>query len=264
VQASTPAPHSVFDSNLTVLALSGRRLSLHGTLRLTDALRGAVQRACPEPIPEWISGHAVDGSPSNRPHLAFVPLPFVGAEHADGRILGVALVLPRGVEPREAARCLEPLLRPSAGDPQAVRLYEGKWLECQAVLEQRETPPRSLRPETWTQSAREWASVTPVVLDRHFDGTDKWERAAESMKVSCERIGLPRPRDVLLHPVSMLEGVPHAREFACLTRKSDGGRIHHSHAVLLFDEAVAGPVLIGAGRYRGYGFFRPLREPGDA
>ncbi|MEW5880120.1 MAG: type I-U CRISPR-associated protein Csb2 [Pseudomonadota bacterium] len=259
-----PAPHTVFDPNFVVLALSGRRPSLPATVRLVEALRGAVQSACPEPIPEWVSGHAADGSPSSRPHLALVPLPFAGAEHADGRILGAALVLPRGLEPREAARCLEPLLRERSGEPRVIRLYEGQWLECHAALETRESPPLNLRPEVWTQPAREWASVTPIALDRHFEGRDKWDKAAESVKDACERIGLPRPRSALLHPVSLIEGVPHAREFHRLTRKSDGGRIQHSHAVLVFDEPVAGPILIGAGRYRGYGFFRPLRESRDA
>jgi CRISPR-associated protein Csb2 len=244
-----------------VLALSGRRLSLPATLRLMEALRGAIQKFCPEPLPEWVSGHAADGSPSSQPHLALAPLPFVGAEHADGRILGAALVFPRGLDPKEAARCLEPLLRESLGEPRAIKLYEGQWLECRAALEQRESPPWNLRAEAWTQAASVWASVTPVVLDRHFDGRDKWEKAAESVKDACERIGLPRPREVLLHPVSLIEGVPHAREFAYLKRKSDAGRIHHSHAVLVFDEPVSGPILIGAGRYRGYGFLRPLREP---
>lgn len=255
-----PTPHSVFDSALTVLRLSGHRLSLSATLTLTEALRGAVQKFCPEPIPEWVSGHTPDGSPSGTPHLALIPLPFVGAQHADGRILGAALVFPRDVDPQEAARCLEPLLRESLGEPRAIKLYDGQWLECSAAIEQRESPPWNLRAEAWTRASRMWASVTPVGLDRHFDGRDKWDKAAESVKDGCERIGLPRPREVLLHPVSLVEGVPHAREFAHIKRKSDGGRIHQSHVVLVFDEPVSGPVLIGAGRYRGYGLFRPLVE----
>lgn len=257
-----PRPHTLFDPKLTVLALGGRRLPLQATLKLTEALRGAVQKFCPAPIPEWVSGHAADGSPSRKPHLALAPLSFVGAEHADGRLLGVALVLPRDLDAREAAQCFEPLLFEEVGLPRAIRLYEGKWLECVATIEQRESLPLNLRPETWTRASAMWASTTPVVLDRHFDGREKWDKAAESVKDACERIGLPRPREVLLHPVSMIEGVPHAREFAYLTRKSDGGRMHHSHAVLIFDRPVEGPILLGAGRFRGYGFFRPLKEAG--
>lgn len=256
--AQKPIRHSVFDPALVVLALAGHRLSLSSTLIFTEVLRGAIQKHCPDPIPEWISGHAEDGTASERPHLGLLPLAFVGSEHADGHLLGAGLVLPRGVNPRDAARCLEPLLYDTASQPRPVPLYAGKWLECRVTLDQRESSPWNLRPEAWSQPAATWASVTPVALDRHFDGKDKWERAAESLKDACERIGLPRPRETLLHPVSLIEGVPHARAFPYWTRKSDGGRIHHSHAVLVFDEPVQGPVLIGAGRYRGYGFFRPL------
>lgn len=255
-----PAAHSVFDPSLVVMTLSGHRLSLPATLKLTEALRGAVQKFCPEPIPEWISGHSPDGSPTDKPHLGLIPMSFVDAEHADGRILGAALVLPRGLDPQEAAHCLEPLLREGLGLPRTIKLYQGQWLECNATIEQRESPPWNLRAEAWTRASQVWASVTPVGFDRHFDGRGKWEKASESIKDGCERIGLPRPREVILHSVSLIEGVPHAREFAHIKRKSDEGRIHHSHAVLVFDEPVVGPVLVGAGRYRGYGLFRPLRD----
>ncbi len=255
-------PGSVFDPRLTVLALSGKRLSLPATLRLTEALRGAILSACPDPIPEWVSGHTPAGKPSADPHLALLPLPFAGHEHADGRLMGVALALPKGIDPTEAAHYLGPLLHDEHGLARRNKLFAGQWLECGVELETRETPPTSLRTEVWTQPSRTWASVTPVVLDRHFDGKDKWERAAETVKDACERIGLPRPKEVLLHPVSLVEGVPHAREFPYLTRKKDRGRMHHSHAIIVFEMEVAGPVVVGAGRFRGYGICRPM-DKGD-
>jgi CRISPR-associated protein Csb2 len=251
-------PGSLFDPRLTVLALFGRRLSLPATLKLTETLRGAVLSACPEPAPEWVSGHQPDGRPSSDPHLALLPLPFVGHEHADGRLMGVALALPKRIDPAQTTYYLGPLLRDKHGLPHRSRLFAGHWLECSAELEVRESPPTSLRSEVWTGPSRTWASVSPVVLDRHFDGKDKWERAAETVKDACERIGLPRPREVLMHPVSLVEGVPHARDFPRITRKRDGGRMHHSHAVILFDEAVEGPVMVGAGRFRGYGLCWPM------
>lgn len=57
--------------------------------------------------------------------------------------------------------------------------------------------------------------------------------------------------------VSAHLGVPLAFEFPRLTRK-DGSERRHAHAILVFNEPVRGPVLIGAGRYRGYGVCRPL------
>ncbi len=222
-------------------------------------------RNCPvQPPLEWFSGHRPDGKATTEPHMALAPLAFVGAPHADGRIMGLALILPRGLEPQEAGRCLEPILR----DPETglarddLRLFDGDWLESLVELETRERPPANLDPRTWTRASRVWASVTPVVLNRHFDGKDRWERASESVKDMCGHVGLPCPREVLLHPVSLAEGVPHAREFPQLTRRRDGGRQWHGHAVLIFDAPVCGPVLIGAGRFRGYGLCRPIENVG--
>ncbi len=250
---------SVFDDNIVVLTLSGKRLYPPTTLKLTEAVRGALLSACPEPIPEWISGHRPNRTPSLDPHLAFLPLPFVDADHADGRIMGVALALPRSVEPGEAGAILEPWLRDeTTGLPRTISLFDGKWLECRMELETRETPPWNLRADTWTRASRTWATVAPAVLDRHFSGKNKWEKASETMKDACERIGLPRPETLLLHPVSLVRGAPHAREFPPLRRKTDNGRMYHCHAVIRFSEPVTGPVVIGAGRFRGYGLCRPM------
>ena len=255
---------SVFDSALIILGIQGRRVSLPATLRFTAALRGALMKSCPEqPPPEWFSGHKPGGGATAQPHLALFPLPFVGDRHADGRIMGLALALPRGVDGSAASRCLEAFLFDANGLPRPHRLFDGRWFACTVEMGNRERPPKNLAAATWTRPSRVWASVTPVVLNRHFDGKDRWERAAESVKEACQHIGLPRPREVLLHPVSLVEGAPHAREVPPLTRKSDGGRRSHSHAVVVFDTPVAGPVLIGAGRFRGYGLCRPMDETGD-
>ena len=255
--------HTVFDQRIVVLDIGGRRVSLAATLRLTSALRGLLMSECPlQPPPEWFSGHAADGRPTAAPHLALAPLPFVGAAHADGRIMGLALILPRAVSPRDAGRVLDPILHAVAmGLPREHRLFDGQWLECTVVIDTRERAPSNLDPLTWTRLSRTWASVTPVVLNRHFDGVDRWNLAAESVKDACQHIGLPRPAEVLLHPVSLVDGVPHAREFPRLTRKRDHGRQSHAHAVIVFDEPVAGPMLVGAGRFRGYGLCRPMNRP---
>lgn len=251
---------SLFDERLIVMAITGKRLSLTSTLKLTEAIRGALLSTCPEPIPEWISGHRPDGGRSLDPHLAYFPLSFVGRDHADGRIMGAALALPRSLDKNEAGKIIEPWLRDANGLPRPIKLFDGQWLECTMEIETRETSPWNLRSGPWIGPSRIWASVTPVVLDRHFDGKDKWERAAGVVQDACERIGLPRPEKVLLHPVSLVEGTPHSREFPSIKRKSDNGRMHHCHAVILFAEPVRGPVLVGAGRFRGYGLCRPMYQ----
>ncbi len=255
---------SIFSPNLIVLSIAGRRVPLPTTLRLTQALRNALMKSCPQqPPPEWFSGHKPGGGATASPHMAMMPLPFVGRQHADGRVMGMALALPRTLNQREAARSLSAFLYNSeTGQPRSHKLFDGRWFECHIEMETRQTPPYNLRPATWTAPSRTWASVTPVVFDRHFEGSDRWERAAESVKAACERTELPRPREVLLHPTSMFEGVPLSREFPRMPRKSDGGLRRHAHAVLIFDEPVQGPVLIGAGRFRGYGLCRPMDNRG--
>lgn len=43
-----------------------------------------------------------------------------------------------------------------------------------------------------------------------------------------------------------------------LVRKPDGARRWRVHVALRFPPPVAGPLLLGAGRYQGYGICRPL------
>lgn len=250
---------TVFDLRMIVLSLSGRRPGLRATQRLVSALRGALLAACPAPIPEWVSGHTPDGRASRLPHLAILPLPFTGSAHADGRIMGLGVVLPKDAPQQEISHVVNAWFFDHHGIPKPIRIFDGKWLECEAVLEERELPPVALRSEIWTGPALLWATVTPVVLDRHHEGKDRWRLATETVKDACVRIGLPRPADVALHPVSPISGVPRSDEFAPLIRKQ-GGRLQHYHAVLVFDQPVLGPVLIGAGRFRGYGFCRPNDE----
>lgn len=255
---------TVFDERLIVLTLAGQRLSLETTLQLTTALRGTLLSTLAACAPEWLSGHEASGAPTRQPHLALLPLAFVGVPRADGRILGAALALPHSVPLADAGRVLGPFLRESDGSPRRIRIFAGGTIECTASLEIRERVPWTLDLRSWIGPARRWATVTPIVLDRHLEGSDRWDRAAEVVADACERVGLPRPVDVLLHPHALLEGVPPARRFPAMLRKKDGGRLAHSHALLTFDLDVIGPVTVGAGRFRGYGLCRPLRSEGGA
>lgn len=62
---------------------------------------------------------------------------------------------------------------------------------------------------------------------------------------ACERAGLPAPREAIITLVSAHLGVPPAHAFPMLQQKN-GGLRRHTHAILIFDEPVCGPVLIGA------------------
>lgn len=274
---ATNLAFSVFDPAFLLLRPvedEHRRPPLVSTLLLSEALRGLLMNATrPEDIPEALSGHAAGGSRLDRPHLAITPLPFVGHEHADGRIMGMALIPPRDrdEEPRSAAdaaaiaQSLNRKLFGEAGfEAQTLTLKmggTGTW----ALAASDDFRQASLRPEVWTAAPRGaaiWGTVTPVVLDRHPKGRNGGalaEQIKEILADACVNIGLPRPAAVEFGPVSMHRGVPHARDFPPLRRK-DGSAANYTHAVLVFDRPVVGPVLLGAGRYRGYGLCRPVRD----
>ena len=260
VEESPEVPEPVFDTRMLVLRRTeGRLLGLESTLALTDVLRRAVVSNCPEPVPHWVSGHAPDGAPSPQPHLAFLPLPFVGSGYADGHLVGVGLAIPRDVDRREVARCLNPVLGFNQdGTLRNLHVYAGRAFDWRVEMERRESPPAALREATWTGESRRWATVTPVVFDRHAKGRGGGRQEEEMVALACQRIGLPRPQDVVVSQVSLHEAVPHSRAFPPLRRKSDNGRMRHAHAVVTFRQPVRGPVVLGAGRFRGYGLCKPI------
>lgn len=244
-----------------------RRPPLVSTLLLTEALRGLLMNGTRAvDIPEALSGHAADGSRLDRPHLAIAPLPFVGFDHADGRIMGMALVPPRNESDAGAiAQSLNRKLFGEAGFEAPTLTLKMGGAGTWALAASDDFRQASLRPEVWTAApggATTWATVTPVVLDRHPKGRNGGAMAQQTKEIladACINIGLPRPVAVEFGPVSILRGVPHARDFPPLRRK-DGSAANYMHAVFEFDRPVIGPVLLGAGRYRGYGLCRPVKD----
>lgn len=238
-----------------------RALDLLGTLNIVKRWREALishGNDVSERIRSLISGHHPDGKPLDEPHAAFMPQSFIGTEHATGHLLGLGLALPEEVTREERRELLKVIAR-------ARRLKLGPlglW-RLDAVTES--SPPWNLRPETWTawpQGATHWSTVTPIALDRHpkaKNRADQQREQAAMIAKGCERIGLPAPREVIVTSVSAHLGVAPAYAFPKLKRK-DGGERRLTHAILVFDEPVYGPMLIGAGRFRGYGMCRPLNS----
>src|SRR5690606_7274999 len=79
----------------------GRMADIRAAAPVARAVRrtimsGYQDAALGNVIPPAVSGHEADGSPTRDPHMAVVPLAFAGLPHADGRLLGFALVPPRG------------------------------------------------------------------------------------------------------------------------------------------------------------------------
>jgi CRISPR-associated protein Csb2 len=136
------------------------------------------------------------------------------------------------------------------------------------------TPGHNLRPSTWCSASRTWVSATPLALDRHPGRVQSRDpdpakralaeaksaaEAKASVALACERIGLPAPESVTILPSVSLVGTSKARQFPPFPPR-EGVRRAKVHVVVRFFEPVAGPLLLGAGRYVGLGLLRPVGD----
>ncbi|MCG8449685.1 MAG: type I-U CRISPR-associated protein Csb2, partial [Pirellulales bacterium] len=280
--ADSATASSYFDTDMIVLRyLGGPRLPVTSTLAITQVLRKAVMDECPDPLPKWIAGHNGDSSPltNSEGHVAYVPLANVGHQHADGSLLGVAILFPRAWDDRRArGRALSPLIMGVDRRPKDIELTIGSlgiWrLTKTDYSEQR----RTLLSESWTafpRGSHTWASATPVVLDR-FPKTDRakdregWlNEVDDTIANSCEQIQLPRPILVEIDTTSWLRSVPRAIAKQRRLRRHSGSHAvaklgdgfptypakgtnaprPQVHVRLVFEQPVVGPVSIGAGRF---------------
>jgi CRISPR-associated protein Csb2 len=260
-----------FDPGLIVLRqMDGRKFSLESCGMIADAIRNTLMSRFGSNPPDWLSGHAPDTGPSKRPRPAYLPLGFVGWDHADGHLLGMAISLPADF-PREDTETLFSLLA-QHGESEEIAAPDVGFFRLritnpalgrfvgEMLLELDERPPRqravTLRPDTWTGPADLWTTVSPVVLPqfprRHLTPEDVIAQA-------CEVAGYPLPLNVRASFAPAMAGVPHSRSFHIKPRRDKAPR-PLTHAVIQFAHAVRGPVLIGAGRYTGFGVCRPIRD----
>lgn len=236
-----------------------RNLHLAATLQLTARLREALLQHLGTDIPEVLSGHR-GNEPSELAHIALLPLAFVGHDHADGGIRGVAVAVPHELGSSDRQRLLRALVGIRRNELKLGPL--GRW-----ALDPPDNSSVSLRVRTWTAAiagARRWATVTPYVFDRHAKAKDKtvyFQELAEAVCESWRRVSrsVNNSVEVTPTPLSAHLGAPSAHEFPRLLRK-DGSACRHMHLILEFDQPVVGPVLLGAGRFRGYGLCRPLEQ----
>ena len=270
--ASRPAPShrgSVFQpKGWIIYALDSKTDGLRFDASLAQpvarAMRGALLTQLGGNASETLSGH--NGvQPAQAPHLAFVPLPFVGHYHASGLLLGIAIVPPRDLTMDDQNRLYEALGRVEKDDG-SILLRLGRHGVARLVRAQTDTRS-TLQDNRWSRPARRWATATPVALDRNPGNLYSREpavidaaviQAEASIAEACTHIGLPEPVAVWVHRRSLLGGAPAARRFMPFPSTGNGPRRVCVHAEVLFAEPVQGPLLIGAGRFFGIGLFSPL------
>ena len=241
-------------------------------VELATAMRSSILSYAEEPIPEGVSGHKPRGQPTNTPHVAFLPIPYVGSEFADGRILGMALSAPNSLDSasrRAAFRAVGTWERSTPRHPYPLRLTLGS--KGVAHMERLRGNPtlHSLRYGVWSSPSEEWVSATPIALPRHpgrlSGGSPEarakaWAAAESSVVVACRHIGLPDPVSVEVSLEPFIKGAREASRFPPFRQGGRDGRpIRRQlvHASLTFDQPVEGPLMLGAGRYMGLGLMRP-------
>lgn len=287
VEEKDPQPsHSPWDTRILVLSqISGDRIGLQSTWQVTEVFHKTLldrwhRDPSRGPMPSWISGHRSGAtgektSPAAENHLSVFPLPFVGSEHATGHLLGLGLAFPRpesiGIDPallrlqwRQAlgALCGE-------GEEDVIELCQRD--KAWSIRLQPENSPDTklaLRPTRWTRPSSIWSSVTPIILDRHpkphfkKDPTGWRESCTRIISEACCRMGLPELEEIRVSPHSPIPGVPPAFAFVSPSARTGRPPRFHIHASLRFAEKVEGPLMLGAGRFRGYGLCLPVTDPG--
>lgn len=286
---------SCFSSDWIVLEHTGgtmpdiRATSIVAKEIRNTILSGYSQIGREDSIPEVVSGHTSDGSPTPKPHLAIVALPFAGTHHyADGSLLGFGLVPPRDSEiwtkesewnPEflRAMQKVAPFRREQEQERRELQ-WSGKGRETMRLRRFElllsptlETAKKSLNPELYIARARTYATVTPIVLDRHLKSKhpeEQQQEIADQIKAACRNIGLPEPLRVVADKHSAITGVPSAQpsgkapEWMRWQLPESLASRQLTHAVIQFAEAVYGPVLLGAGRFVGLGFCMALDGEG--
>jgi CRISPR-associated protein Csb2 len=270
---SESVAESVFSDDWLVLRrVEGPAFPMTATAGLARAVRKVLMSYAVEPIPEVLSGHSVDGRPSQAPHLAVVPLPFIGHQHASGNVLGIALVLPRSVSDSDrravytAISRWENTFRREDEETPSVKLNLGAAGELYLERVDWGSVQASLRSATWCRQSNVWYSATPVALDRNTGDlrardprklAEATKEAVEVIARACERIDLPRPKYVEILPAAPWAGAPKARHYPPYPGHAGRTQRVLMHVRIEFERPVKGPILLGAGRFVGVGLFRP-------
>jgi CRISPR-associated protein Csb2 len=236
-----------FESLLVAHRVSGLALTLSHAVALTEALRTACLSQAGDAAPAALHGHGA------HPHAAFLALPNVGGAYSDGTVMGLAVALPQ-VTPaadREA-------IRTAFGRVTLLNVANGQ-LKWRIGAADGSDLPWALQAGRWIGPATRWATVTPVIPDRHPKPRRGFS-LEDAISKSFENALLPRPAKIEVWPAPLLSGALPANSH------QRPGRLNGpaTHVTVTFDERVVGPIAVGKGRYRGLGLFAPISPGGPA
>jgi CRISPR-associated protein Csb2 len=270
--APHPQAESVFSTDWVLFErVGGSRPVASRATDVARALRGAlIELHGIQNLPETLTGHAESG-PTEQPHVAFVPLPFVGNEHADGALMGCALVLPRELpkDDRELLLRLVAKWEKERSDQRGNVTLAGGTLPPFIVRRVDVSAKAALDPKRWCRASTRFITTTPIALDKNpgklrsnQDSTAHKAalEAQQSISDACLRVVGVRPSSVEVSLAPLLPGAQHVRDFLPWPGRPGRTPRVRVHADIRFEAPVRGPLLLGAGRYFGLGLCLPVED----
>lgn len=264
---------SVFSTDWVLFErVGGSRPIASRATDLARALRGAlIELHGNQDLPATLSGHAESG-PTEQPHVAFVPLPFVGNEHADGALMGCAVVLPRELakNDRELLLRLVAKWEIERSDERGNLTLAGGTFPSFIVRRVDVSAKAALDPTRWCRASTRFITATPIALDKNpgnlrsnQDGTARKAalEAQQNISDACLRVVGARPSSVEVSLAPLLPGAQHVRDFLPWPGRPGRTPRVRVHADIRFEVPVRGPLLLGAGRYFGLGLCLPVENP---
>ena len=261
---------SVFSNDWVLFErVGGSRPLASRATDLARALRGAlIELHGSDDLPATLSGHAASG-PTDQPHVAFVALPFVGHEHADGALMGCALVLPRELakSDRELLLRLVAKWEKERSNRRGDLTLAGGTLPSFIVRRVELSAKAALDPVRWCCASMRFLTATPIALDKNpgnlrsnQNGTAHKAALAAQQIISdaCLRVVGVRPSSVEVSLAPLLPGAQHVRDFLPWPGRPGRTPRVRVHADIRFEAPVKGPLLLGAGRYFGLGLCLPV------
>lgn len=246
-RARSSRPERAVVPALRFAVLSSARPSILAAVAMGHVLRRALLRAAGSP--SWVLvGREEDGTiRRGHRHAHFLALD----EDGDGLVDALMVWAPEGFAPDEADRLAA--CRRLRG-----HLHIPDFREVTLGLEAMGGPDE-LAPSMFA-AAREWVTHTPFAPryreeDRRRRGSDRWARVVErQVRKELAARGLPEPAGVRIdermrpHPLDFRRHRPDRQTLAQAYRAS--------HVRIAFDEAVVGPIALGALSHFGLGLFR--------
>ena len=221
-------------------AVSGRRISAVTAL-FKEAILSQHQTIHGEP-PAILHGHGFGG---NGYEIArYLALPDVGSPWSRGRLHGLALWMPPECDVIARQRARDAAV--------AIRRLTGRGVDVSVSPREDEARPRAAHPNRWLRPSRGWVTAVPAIHERRHT-LDLAEVARW-----CHHAGLPEPVACRSTRTPLVTG---AIDLAPVEVNRPGRPSRpYSHVELQFARPVPGPVVIGAGRQRGFGLCIPLDD----